>query len=70
MEKPYPKRLLFVDEALYNWKFAEAHAAACFYCGRKEEAKESFLQILKMSKENPQSFSVDDLKKKQTHSFS
>jgi hypothetical protein len=29
------------------WKFAEAHAAACFYCGRKEEAKESFLQILK-----------------------
>jgi hypothetical protein len=49
--KTYPKRL-FVDEALYTWKFAEAHAAACFYCGRKEEAKESFLQILKMSKEN------------------
>jgi glycosyltransferase involved in cell wall biosynthesis len=67
-KNPYPKRLLFVDEALYNWKFAEAHAAACFYCGRKEEAKESFLQILKMSKENPQSFSVDDLKKIETNS--
>ena len=30
-KNPYPTRLLFVDESLYNWKFLESHAAACFY---------------------------------------
>jgi glycosyltransferase involved in cell wall biosynthesis len=67
-KNPYPKRLLFVDEALYTWKFAESHAACCFYTNRKEEAKESFLKILKISKESPQSFNVDDLNKIETNS--
>jgi len=38
-KNPYPKRLLFVDQTLYEWKFLEVHAAASFYTGRKEEAK-------------------------------
>jgi predicted ATPase len=43
----HPKRLLFVDEALYTWKFAEAHAAACFYCGEKKKPKNHFYKYLK-----------------------
>lgn len=67
-KNPYPTRLLFVDEALYTWKFAEAHAAASFYCGRKEEAKAVFLEILAITKKSPQSFSEDDLKKIEANS--
>ncbi len=62
-KNPYPKRLLFVDEALYVWKFAEAHAAACFYTGRMDEAKANFQEIINLTKTNPQCFSPEDLKK-------
>jgi len=60
---PYPHRLLFVDEALYVWKFAEAHAAACFYTGRMDEAKQNYDEILKATKTHPQCFTPEDLKK-------
>ena len=62
-KNPYPQRLLFVDEALYIWKFAEAHAAACFYTGRMDEAKASFTEIMQMSKTQPQYFTQEDLAK-------
>lgn len=62
-KNPYPKRLLFVDESLYIWKFAEAHAAACFYTGRMDEAKSNFQEIINLTKTNPENFSPDDLKK-------
>ena len=62
-KNPYPQRLLFVDEALYIWKFAEAHAAACFYTGRMDEAKASFTEIMQISKTNPQYFTQEDLAK-------
>ena len=62
-KNPYPKRLLFVDESLYTWKFAEAHAAACFYTGRMDEAKANYQEILNLIKTNPQAFSPEDLKK-------
>ena len=62
-KNPYPQRLLFVDEALYVWKFAEAHAAACFYTGRMDEAKASFTEIMQISKTNPQYFTQEDLAK-------
>ena len=62
-KNPYPTRLLFVDEALYVWKFLEAHAACCFYTNRKDEAKLSFLEIVKLTKKSPQSFTEEDLKK-------
>ncbi len=62
-KNPYPHRLLFVDEALYVWKFAEAHAAACFYTGRKDEARMNYEEIVKISKTQPQFFTPDDFKK-------
>ncbi len=62
-KNPYPQRLLFVDEALYIWKFAEAHAAACFYTGRMDEAKATYQEMLHISKTQPQFFTPDDYKK-------
>lgn len=62
-KNPYPKKLLFVDESLYNWKFAEAHAAACFYTGRADEARKVYNDILKAVKTSPNSFTPDDLQK-------
>lgn len=62
-KNPYPTRLLFVDEALYVWKFAEAHAAACFYTGRMDEAKATFNEILNISKTQTQYFTPEDFKK-------
>jgi glycosyltransferase involved in cell wall biosynthesis len=62
-KNPYPTRLLFVDEALYVWKFAEAHAAACFYTGRMDEAKATYQEILNISKTQPQFFTSEDYKK-------
>jgi glycosyltransferase involved in cell wall biosynthesis len=62
-KNPYPTRLLFVDEAIYVWKFAEAHAAACYYTGRMQEAKETFKEIMEISKTHTQYFTPEDLKK-------
>lgn len=62
-KNPYPTRLLFVDESLYKWKFLEAHAAASFYCGKREEAKASYQEIVTLTKSDPQAFSQDDLNK-------
>jgi glycosyltransferase involved in cell wall biosynthesis len=62
-KNPYPNRLLFVDEALYVWKLAEAHAAASFYTGRMDEAKANYREIVALSKSQPQCFTPDDYKK-------
>lgn len=62
-KNPYPNRLLFVDEALYVWKFAESHAAACFYNGKLEEAKATYNEIVNISKTYPQYFNQEDYKK-------
>jgi hypothetical protein len=62
-KNPYPKRLLFVDQSLYEWKFLEAHAAACYYTGRMDEAKASYQEILEIQKINPGLFSEQDIQK-------
>ena len=62
-KNPYPTRLLFVDEALYIWKFAEAHAAASFYTGRHDEARANYQEIVNLTKTHPHAFNQDDLKK-------
>lgn len=62
-KNPYPTRLLFVDEATYVWRFAEAHAAACFYTNRMAEAKSTYQEIVSLTKSSPNSFSPDDLNK-------
>jgi glycosyltransferase involved in cell wall biosynthesis len=66
-KNPYPKRLLFVDESLYVWKFAESHAAACFYTGRMDEAKATYQEIVNLTKTNPQNFTPEDLMKIQSN---
>ena len=62
-KNPYPKKLLFVDESLYVWRFAEAHAASCYYTGRLHDAKNTYSEILKAVKTNPGSFTPEDLAK-------
>jgi glycosyltransferase involved in cell wall biosynthesis len=62
-KNPYPNRLLFVDEATYVWKFAEAHAAACYYTGKREESKSTYQEILNLTKSHPQYFTPQDLQK-------
>ena len=62
-KNPYPQRLLFVDEALYIWKILEVHAAASFYTGRKEEAKQTFQEMVELSRQQPQYFTPDDMQK-------
>lgn len=60
---PYPTRLLFVDEALYNWKFLEVHAAACVYTGRKEEGKASYDEMVALLKAHPEWFAPEEVQK-------
>lgn len=62
-KNPYPKRLLFVDQTLYEWKFLESHAAASFYTGRMEEAKANYQEILQIQKKRPELFSEKDIEK-------
>lgn len=62
-KNPYPTRLLFVDESLYIWKLLEVHAAASFYTGRKDEARQSYQEMVKISREQPQYFTQEDLQK-------
>jgi glycosyltransferase involved in cell wall biosynthesis len=63
MKNPYPSRLLFVDEATYVWKIAEAHSAACYYTNRMEEAKSAYMDIQQAMKTHPHCFTSDDIVK-------
>lgn len=67
-KNPYPKRVLFVDQSLYEWKLAEAHAAACYYTGRVDEAKSTYQEVLNLVKTNPEKFTEQDLKKIESNS--
>lgn len=62
-KNPYPTRLLFVDESMYVWKLLEVYSAACFYTGRKDEAKKAYKEMLDISTKSPSSFSQDDINK-------
>jgi len=62
-KNPYPQKLLFVDEALYVWKILEVHAAASFYTGRKDEAKQAYQEMVRISREQSQFFTQEDFNK-------
>ena len=66
-KNPYPQRLLFVDESLYNWKMLEVHAASCFYTKRIQEGKQTYQEILDILKKNPQFFTQEDIQKIQAN---
>lgn len=38
-KSPYPKRLLFIDQSLHDYKFLELHMYSAAYCNQKDEAK-------------------------------
>lgn len=44
-KNPYPNRILFLDNALYQFQMLELHAIACFYTGRKEEGSKAYWQM-------------------------
>lgn len=67
-KNPYPKRLLFVDQSLYEWKLSEVHAAACYYTGRIDEAKSTYQDVINLVKSNPEKFTEEDLKKIESNS--
>jgi hypothetical protein len=62
-KNPYPQRLLFIDESLYTWKILESHAAACFYCGKADESKANYQELLLVMKRSPQLFTPEDVQK-------
>lgn len=62
-KNPYPTRLLFIDEATYIWKIAEAHSASCYYTGRMDEAKATYQDIVNATKTHPHCFTPEDLQK-------
>ena len=66
-KNPYPTRLLFVDESLYTWRLLEVHSAACFYTGRKQEATDTYNELLNVIKRNPGAFTQDDINKIQSN---
>ena len=66
-KNPYPKRLLFVDNSLYTWKFLEVYSAACYYTGRKEEAKKAYIKMVDITNKSPEIFTKSDLSKIQTN---
>jgi glycosyltransferase involved in cell wall biosynthesis len=57
---PYPKRVLFIDNSLYEWRFAEFYANACFYTNRKNEAVNIHKQLLDMINKTPSLFTDED----------
>lgn len=62
-KNPYPTRLLFIDEATYVWRIAEAHSASCYYTGRMDEAKATYQDIVNATKTHPHCFTPEDLQK-------
>jgi len=49
---PYPHRVLFLDQNVYDWKIADVHSVSCFYTNRKDDAQKVFRQVLKKLHKN------------------
>lgn len=65
---PYPHRVLFVDNKLYDWQFAEFYANSLFYINKKDEARKVHQEILVMTKQKPNLFSPEDITRINTNS--
>jgi glycosyltransferase involved in cell wall biosynthesis len=57
------QRKLFIDESLYMWRFAELHSLSSFYTNRKDESKQSYMEILNLLQTNKEYFNEEDIKK-------
>jgi len=51
----------------YPWRLLEVHSAACFYTGRKQEATDTYNELLDVIKRSPGSFTQDDINKIQSN---
>jgi len=47
LKNPYPERILFIDNRLYQFEMMELHSVSCFQTGRMEEASVAFWQFKK-----------------------
>lgn len=56
------KRFLFIDESLYLWRFAESHAACCYYTQRYDEGLKTMNEIKNIMKNEPRYFNERDIK--------
>jgi len=57
---PYPKRLLFVEESIYRWKFAELHMNCLFYMKDIEGSKKLANELTQILKKEPILFKDND----------
>lgn len=60
-KNPYPNKLLFIEEELYNYKFIDMHINTCVQTGRNDEAKETFKVLLDLSINHKEWFAVETL---------
>lgn len=56
----YPDRVLFVDNTIYQWRFAELYANACYHVGKKEDAKQVYYNLIEINKRMTGLFSPED----------
>jgi glycosyltransferase involved in cell wall biosynthesis len=59
-KNPYPSKLLFIEEEIYNYKFLDMHVGCCVNTNRMEEAKVTFNELLTILNTNPHWFSDED----------
>ena len=62
-KNPYPTRLLFVNENLYNWEILNGHIATCLNTGRKDEAAANYRELLDLTKTHPNYFNPETLQR-------
>jgi len=62
-KSPYPNRLLFIDESLYEWKILDMHSSICFQLGKIDEAKVCFNELLQVMNQKPNLFNQEDILK-------
>lgn len=65
---PYPQRVLFLDNKLYEWKFLEYYSNSCLHMGNKEEAKRIFRELINLVNTNPKIFTQEDINRIQINS--
>lgn len=59
-KNPYPYRILFVDQNLYNYEMLELHSLSCFYTKRHEEGSFAYWKMREQLK--PSMISEEQMK--------
>lgn len=67
-KSPYPKRLLFIDQPLYEWKILEYHSISSYYTNRRLESSSNFKELLEVLDKKPNLFTNKDIQKIENNS--